>query len=221
MIPGLRNRRRIWHALRDVSQGVGYIMKNRLSPDPGIAVGADNVFSSTITGAIPVNVRTGPMICGEVLTEDQRNETLRLGCRRLLSQRLIWPELSEFGHLDIGVSFIHIGSERFISGVRLLPGNSDRDCTEVSSIGLIGPSSEKKRRFQGVLEGIDVAVNLSGIVGLSFLGRVSPSLSSIVFGDLDTGKPGLGVGKLIPSKGKKIYGLEAGLDVCLPLNSRS
>ncbi|KAF2435052.1 hypothetical protein EJ08DRAFT_656697 [Tothia fuscella] len=194
-MPNFKNKRRIWRALNQISGIIGHILEYDFRSGSGSSNSACSLEYPTIS---PV----GSINSGEMLTEDRENDDLRIGCRRLRSQNLIWAQRPHTNSFDIGVSFVRIQSKRFIS--------------EQHCVGRITPSSEEWAYGIGLdsLEGITVAASLSGILGLSFLTLQSGGPNSQVVGDLDTSRSGVGVASLLVPEGSPIIGISVGFDAC-------
>ncbi|KAF2799429.1 hypothetical protein K505DRAFT_370966 [Melanomma pulvis-pyrius CBS 109.77] len=86
----------------------------------------------------------------------------------------------------------------------------------MSAIGLVIPSTEKAMFLENLdwLEGLEVAVTVSGIVGLRILVQSPNGQYSHTAGDFDTTTPDVGIRKLLPYNGRRLFAITVGLDAC-------
>jgi hypothetical protein len=202
---GFRNRRRIWQTLSNISRTLKPLFTTDHSPGQHILWG-----DSDRDGVTPLRPKAGRAISGKVEPADVY---LAVGCRQLRTGSLIFARPHIPDKLCFGVSFIWFNSRFYVSGIRVWSSNSSPD--SACALGLVIPESEKVVLLDSLdyLEGLEVSVNISGILGLRFLVKNPRGRSSHTTGDFDTNAAGVGIGKLLPQRGAQVYGITAGLDV--------
>jgi hypothetical protein len=202
----LRNKRRIWQVLGQMSEAFNLVATSR--PKPGCNWAAASLLSEH--GVRMSDLRVGPTACANLIAESHPGEDLRPGCRVLTRRRLIWPSSQTY----VGVSFVWINSQYYISGLRV--GSEDvRNNPDSSAVGFVIPSTEELFLLShgDELKCLEVAANNSGLVGLRFIVWDTASKRDKVhtMGDFAS-SPTIGTAKLETDNGH-IFAMEVGLDV--------
>ena len=163
----------------------------------------------------PSSPELGHVITGEVVPVEQQ-ELIDIGCRELQTRSLLWPVMPSSG-CTIGISVVVFNCQTFISGIRVVPSNQSYNCiTDYNGIlGFIDPSSETCFSIQATenLQGFEVAVKASGIVGLRILIKGVEDCCSKWVGDTGSGEPEVAFGRLIPGNGRENFAIAAGFDI--------
>jgi hypothetical protein len=210
--PGFRNRKRIWHVLTHISSALIHLLANE--PKLGHRISWNDTTLLPHNGVVQPKI--GRAISGELLSENQTSEELRVGSRILETKNLIWPQHLSSGGLCIAASFIRINSRSYVSGLRVRYPNNLRGKPDISAIGLVIPSTEEAMFLENPdwLEGLEVAVTVSGIIGLRFLVQSPNGQYSHTAGDFDATMSDVGIGKLFLCNGRRLFAITVGFDVC-------
>lgn len=201
---GIKNRRRIWHVLSNISKPLNDIMNNKLVQ--GKKIKDSHQHSGRYTSS--------PIVSAEVLPENRATDVLRIGSRRLVVDRLQWPQPDSPGQMKIGVSFTWFNGRSYVSGLRIWPPGYPHGSNESQQFGLIVPSIEKVVCFDSsLLDGFEVALTISGIIGLRFLIKGVSGQSAHTTGDFAMKTPDVGVAKLFRHRVSQISGIQMGFDV--------
>ena len=204
--PGLWSRRRIWRTLSSISR----ILKPLcvLEYFPGQPISCDG--SSYDADVTSIQLNASREISGEI---KRAEENLTTGCRELRTGNLVFPVLDNPGMLHIGVSFIWLHSRFYVSGLRVWNVSTLPKASAV--VGFIVPASEQEVCLDSLdcLEGIEVSVTVSGILGLRFLVKTPSGSTSLTVGDFKCNAAGDGITGLLPQKSAQIFGITIGLDV--------
>lgn len=126
--------------------------------------------------------------------------------------------MSSSGRCTISVSHLSFNSKTFISGICVVPSGQSYNC-ETDYNGTLGLTSQPSETCFSIeatenLQGFEVAVRASGIVGLRILIGGREDRCSEWIGDIGTGGPEVAFGRLIPRNGCQIFAIAAGFDVC-------
>lgn len=217
-VPSYKNKRRIWQSLSQIS----LLIDHDLHSMPNL--GAESTSNLSDSTTVCPHCRTfGTVVSGDMLTESDIKEPLRIGCRRLWTQQLLWAANKGVARCDVGVSFFQYGLCRYISGIRVRLALADAKRSPCLSVGRITPATEEwvHEISSNDIRAIAVAANVSGILGLRFLTQPD-SVRSHTVGDLDTSRCGVGVAQLDESEEWKAIGILVGFDVrplfCLSRN---
>jgi hypothetical protein len=200
---GIRNRKRIWHALSNISKPLSDLMNNE--PVQQNHSMDSHQHSRCYT--------CGPLVSAEVMLEDQATEVLRIGSRRLRVDRLQWPQSDSLGQMMMGVSFTWFDGRPYVSGLRTWQP-SCRGGRQSQRLGLIIPSKEQVMCFNPyLLRGFEVALTISGIVGIRILTNGIPGESTHATGDFSMTAPDVGIATLLLHSESQLFAIEVGLDV--------
>lgn len=210
----LKNRRRVWNLLGPTSDVLQHLSRHR--PVCGVPFAWNDLSPLLQHWEGPSRPELGRIITGEVVNIDQQ-ELMDIGCRELHVRGVVWPVMSCCSGCTIAISLISFNYQTFISGICVVPSNQtySREIDRNSTLGVTNPPSETQISLQAAehLQGFEVAVKASGIVGLRLLiGGVQDRCSEWV-GDIGTGGPEVAIGRLIPGAGRRIFALAAGFDV--------
>ncbi|RFU33930.1 hypothetical protein B7463_g2438, partial [Scytalidium lignicola] len=210
----LKNRRRIWESLKHISTAISHLLVN--GPIFGCRISQNDHSLELEKGITASQLKAGCKIAGEVLLESCDTEELHVGCRRLESRTLIWPQSPRSHDMKIGVSFVWINSRFYVSGLRLRLLNDDSINCDCDAIGLIIPSTEKELllRNQDQLQGLDIAIAPSGIVGLRFQLQGEYGQQTHSIGDFSFSMPDTGIGNLISHPESRLAAITIGFDAC-------
>ncbi|KAI9698629.1 MAG: hypothetical protein M1820_007428 [Bogoriella megaspora] len=201
---GIKNRRRIWHVLSNISKPLNDIMNNELVQQN------ENVDSHQQSGRYTCS----PVISAEVISEDQATDVLRIGSRRLVVDRLQWPQSDSPGQMKIGVSFTWFNGRSYVSGLRIWPSDYPYGSNKSQQLGLIVLSTEKVVCFDSrLLDGFEIALTISGIIGLRFLTNGVLGESAHTTGDFAMTTSDVGVARLFRHHESQISAIQMGFDV--------
>ncbi|KAK3386335.1 hypothetical protein B0T20DRAFT_111012 [Sordaria brevicollis] len=211
-VMNLRNRRRIWRMLREMSRCVTLAIEHIwLSTN-----GDSDTGSSTVH--IPEGHVAGRLVCPSPLRGGPVTKALQrsVGTTIFARQAAVLPDYSLHAPLCVGVSFVSVDRRPYVCGIRFLSAGLDGSCRvgvviqETETIIALEPGDE--------LAGFRVACLANGMVGLGLLVRPSanpdctPMLHPATVGDLDTSTSGLGLANLTPINRGIPTGIIAGLD---------
>lgn len=201
---GVKNRRRIWHVLKNISDPIIHLINN--DPDQQ----KEDLDNNRHLGSFTCS----PVVSAEIMSEDQAQDVLQIGSRRLVVNHLQWPQSGSPGEMRIGVSFTPFNGRSYVSGLRIWRPDYSHDSSESQRLGLIVPSTEKVVSFDPHhLDGFEIALTISGIIGLRFLTkRVSGELAYTT-GDFATTTPDVGVARLLRHHENQISAVQMGFDV--------
>lgn len=205
----LRNRKRIWTTISPICRLIEPLLIN--SDRQGLVTSWDDTSLLSIHSGLPdISIRCvfrGLSIAGDY------PYLLFEGCREIETRSLIWPQPSELKGYTVGVSFVSLDDETFVSGIRILQNHGPNHAQ--NSLGLINKSSEALIHIEPniSLEGFEVAVCPEGIVGLKPILDGPSFIEPRYAGRVNKDRSGIAFGRLLPANGKRIYALSAGMDV--------
>lgn len=208
-VMNLRNRRRIWRMLRDMSRCV------TLAIEHGTGTHDLDIPEGHVAGRLvcPLPLRDGP-----VTKALQRS----VGTTIFSRQATIFSDPPLQAPVCVGVSFLRVDQRPYVCGIRVLSATSG----QARRVGFIIQESETIVALKAgdELAGFRVACLATGVVGLGVLVRpianpeTAPLLHPYTVGNLDTSTSGLGLADLTPISGGPPTGLIAGLDVSFILS---
>ncbi|KAF2761048.1 hypothetical protein EJ05DRAFT_497614 [Pseudovirgaria hyperparasitica] len=202
---GIKNRRRIWHILSNISRPLNDLISNESVHQGG------NVGSHRLSGRHTCS----PVISAEVIPESHATDVLRIGSRKFGSSWLQWPQSDSSGQIKIGVSFTWFNGRSYVSGLRIWPTCFSGGSVVPQKLGLIIPLTEEVVCFDPcLLDGLEIAITISGIVGLRFLTNSISGVSSHTTGDFGMTTPDVGVSRLFRHHESRIFAFEIGFDIC-------
>lgn len=205
--PNVKNKHRIWQCLGHVS----LILDHAIDAEPVV----NDVGRPDVSPVFSESRLIGSVISGEMMTESQWNEHFQFGCRRLKLKSLDCTDISDAEIFDLGVSFVRLKSAQYISGLRFRIPKGDGNPTSCRVTGRIIPSSEEW--IQGIamsdLKRLEVAADISGILGLRLSLEDSGTRGSQIVGDVATCRSGVGIAKFSPPPGASITGISIGFEV--------
>ena len=201
---GIKNRRRIWHILSNISKPLNDIMND----EP--VQRNENADSLQHSG----HYTCSPIISAEVISEDHATDVLRIGSRRLVNDRLQLPQPDSPGQVKIGVSFTWSSGRLYVSGLRIWLADYPYGSNGSQRLGLIVPSTEKVVCFDShLLDGLEIALTISGIIGLRFLTSDVSGNFAYTTGDFAMTTPDVGVARLFRHCESQIAAMQMGFDV--------
>lgn len=212
-VMNLRNRRRIWRMLREMSRCVTLAIEHIWSSTSG-----DSDTGSSFVH-IPEGHVAGRLVCPSPLRGGPVTKALQrsVGTTIFARQAAVFPDYSLQAPLCVGVSFLSVDRRPYVCGIRFLSAGLDRSCRvgvviqETETIIALEPGDE--------LAGFRVACLANGVVGLGLLVRpvtnhdCAPVLHPITVGDLNPSTSGLGLANLTPTSRGIPTGIIVGLDV--------
>ncbi|KAK3947108.1 hypothetical protein QBC32DRAFT_385766 [Pseudoneurospora amorphoporcata] len=211
-VMNLRNRRRIWRMLREMSCCITLAIEHMWSSTNG------DSDTGTPFVHIPEGHVAGRLVCPLPLRGGPVTKALErsVGTTIFARQAAIFPDLLLQAPMCVGVSFLRIDQRPYVCGIRVLSARSDQACR----VGVIIQESETivALKADDELSGFRVACLANGVVGLGLLIRpVSnpecvPMLHPFTVGNLDTSTSGLGLADITPTGGGLPTGIIAGLD---------
>lgn len=212
-VMNLRNRRRIWCMLQDMSRCITLAIEHIWSSTDS------NSGTGTPSVRIPEGHVAGRLVCPLPLRGGPVTEALQrsVGTTIFARQAAVFTKPSLQAPVCVGVSFLRVDQRPYVCGIRVLSARSDRACR----VGVIIQESESivALKADEELAGFRVACLVNGVVGLGVLVRpvanpeCAPMLHPFTVGNLDTSASGLGLADLIPIGGGLPTGIIAGLDV--------
>jgi hypothetical protein len=213
---GFKNRRRIWRVLDALLEALRLLLANKhvygLQPD-----NLDFKFWSSL------DIDGKKAIHGHCISTNAHvrkiQEKFEVGTSRIRQRSLVWPQSCHT--LQIAVSFVSQNFRSYVCGIRLhkLEADNDYEIADTCAVGYIIPCSEQIVSLRGdELKAIDMAVTLSGIVGLRFITQGLTEESSQVYttGNFNTTTPDVGVGTILVQRGRILAAILVELDVCVP-----
>ncbi|ORY56063.1 uncharacterized protein BCR38DRAFT_119373 [Pseudomassariella vexata] len=213
--PGFQNRHRIWDVLSRLIPALSLRLENEESLAKAPYRGS---FTTTLSdGSIPGNTVSGELTFehgGAPFRETSAKTELDAGCRLFEKQKLAWPAGSEHKAARIGVSFAHMGTMTYITGLRLSLLEELSQEAEVARAGLVRLSSEQSFDLHPgeVIEALTVNMSITGIVGLRFDLNGPKGARSCTTGNLEMVDTESGLAKLILAPNMHCVGLLVGLD---------
>ena len=218
----LKNRKRVWDVLGPTSHVLKLLSKsNGLS---GVSITWDDHAPlawprrSEWPRTVLSDLGLGQVITGEALSKEI-SSLMSLGCREVEVRSVIWPTALPHGGCNINISTLSLNHQVYISGIRISYKTYRHEISHEYSLGLINPSSEHSISISDteVLQGFEVAVTASGIVGLRVFIQGLQSRCSAWVGETGTGGPDIGFGRLLAREGHSIFAVAAGFDVWFSL----
>lgn len=226
-IAALENRQRIWSLLENVTHLVKLALDSTRNKE-GIEMSRmkHDTYSATNPALDPNSylefepIKTS-WISAEWWGKDKyggHRDELTTGCRELDLRAAYTTPAPDFAGLypqrwSAGVSLVEVHSRSYISGIRFFAPDAGKGHSPRSCLGFVSPD-EVEIQFEPheFIEGVEVAVCNTGIVGIKFLTSGASAHGWTGCTDL----PDTAFGRLLPQEGKCIAALIAGLDVKYP-----